>query len=237
MKWYDWLIQVDKIVMAWRGQQLLAGYPGACGQLYWAAGVDPGKATGFSAAVYLVPPADREVEEFANYMNAGRGQKISVLGEVVGQWSKILKTIGADEASVPKELLGSYDATGAIVLSYWAEFLASSENEMVRKIMSRVRGLSTVDGLDLGPAGVNVESFRLLRMDKDRDYLSPVRVTAALDYALEDEFDIITKSNSPGDAKGAFGALQLKHLGIWVSGPDHVRDALSHTLFGIRKSN
>jgi hypothetical protein len=235
MRWPEWLILADKITTAWKGQQLLAN--GSAGRLYWSAGVDPGTATGFSTALYLVPPAAREVEDFADYMNAGRGQKISVLGQVVDQWGKILKTVGMPAEYVPKDLLGTYDATGAVVLAYWAEYFASEENSMVRQMVSRIRGLLSIEHLDLGPAGVNVESFRLLRMDKDRAYLSPVRVTAALEYALEDEFEIATKSNTPGDAKNAFSELQFKHLGIWASGPDHVRDALSHNLFGIRKSS
>jgi hypothetical protein len=87
----------------------------------------------------------------------------------------------------------------------------------------------------LGEAGVGCESFTNMRADRSRDYLSPVRVTAAFSYAVEDEFGIKLLGSNPGDMKSAFGPLVIKELGMWIEGPDHVRDALGHVLFAIRK--
>jgi len=200
--------------------------------------MDPGKATGLASVVYLVPPPPVEVP----------GGRVSALGVAVDAWSKVLAGLRA--GNVPGGLLPTYDATGAIVLSYFSECLSGDENVMVRTAMSRVRGLGAIwfgspawdigDGEDeakcgLGLAGVGAETFRVLRADSSEDYVSPLRVRSAFSYALEDEFGVRLLGNSPSDALNVFGAIQLKQLGMYVSGPDHVRDALSHCLFGIRK--
>lgn len=258
MRWVDWLEQVGKMVRAWRGQQLLAN--GSAGALRWTTWMDPGKATGLASAIYLVPPALVAVEGVRTNRVGERIQSqdtVSMLGGAVDAWSKVLAGIRAE--NVPGGLLPTYDATGAIVLSYFSEFLSGDENAMVRVAMSRVRGLGAiwygspewdvtdipetwVDPTDhdgpwcgLGRAGVGAETFTVLMLDSSQDYVSPLRVRSAFSYALEDEFGVRLMGNSPADAKNTFGALQLKHLGMWVPGPDHVRDALSHVLFGIRK--
>jgi hypothetical protein len=133
------------------------------------------------------------------------------------------------------------------VLSFYSEFLGPDEHKTVRTAMSRVRGLGAIWAAnpawdveemaedDHGCGFVEAETFRVLRLDHDDDYVAPIRVRSAFSYALEDELGIEMKSNSPTDAKDSFGPLQLKRLGMWVSGPDHVRDALAHVLFQTRK--
>lgn len=233
MQWTEWLDQTKRMVDAWQGGQLLAG--GGTSRLCWATGMDPGKATGLAHVVYLVPPAS----EVAPNGNA------SLLGYAVDQWSKIVAKLRVQ--NVPGGLMQTYDATGVIVLSYFSEFLVGDENAMVRKAVARVREMGSCwtgdaewDALGspwCGLGGISVERFKVLRVDKSEDYVSPLRVRSAFSYAVEDEFGVRISGNWPADALTAFGPIQFKRLGMWVSGPDHVRDALSHALFEIRKTN
>jgi len=239
MTWSEWLAQVQRMMEAWKGQRALAnGQSDACGTLLWITGMDPGKATGLAQVVYLVPPAPVEVADTFNVERASRGEpawgkhKVSSVGYAVDTWSKVLAGIRAQ--NVPGGLLPTYDATGAIVLTWFSEFLSGDENAMVRKAVSRYRQLSNIwEGEGVGLA--TCERFTVLRADSSVDYVSPIRVRAAFAYALEDEFGIRTLGVYSSDALSEFGPLQLKHLGMYPSGPDHVRDALGHGLFGIRK--
>jgi len=243
VNWDEWVGQTAKMVDTWRGGQLLAG--GGTSQLRWVSGMDPGKATGLAHVVYLVPPTPERVEGLSNGQNGrrGAGDRVGLVGYAVDQWAKILA--GLRVQNVPGGLLQTYDATGVIVLSFYSEFFTGDENSIVRRAVSRVRDMGSCwagtpswgVGEESGLGAVTCERFKVLRQDPSEDYVSPLRVRSAFSYGLEDEFGVRITGHQPADAKNAFGAVQFKQLGMWLSGPDHVRDALSHALFEIRKAN
>jgi hypothetical protein len=252
MTWREWLAEARKVVDAYRGMAALGGEgwsskPLDVGKLCWSLWLDPGTHTGLGAVVYYLPPSWSATDAPGGF---GK-DRISGYGEALRTWQKVVGKLGPGCVPGVNDLC--YDATGAMVLAYWAEFMAGDENALVRTCVGRVRQLGelfggkgwdgffegpdgeTAGSSGLGKAGVGCESFTNMRADRSRDYLSPVRVTAGFSYAVEDEFGITLLGSNPGDMKSAFGSLVIKELGMWIEGPDHVRDALGHVLFAIRK--
>lgn len=204
--------------------------------LQWTLWLDPGTHTGLAAVLYATP------REGANAIDLA--EKLHVALE------RLHASQDGVRAGLPGEVVpGAPGATGAAIVGIWTELLYAEENQMVRQAISRVRTLGAAlagkrfwdvvfdpQGPRLGLAGVGAETFTVLKPQQDHEFLSPVRVRSAFSYALEDEFGIAMMGNSPGDAKRTFSDERLRRAGLYVSGPDHVRDALRHCLLSIRKT-
>jgi len=211
-------------------------------EIHWTAWMDPGVHTGFAMVVYASIPgvetsdsatADRDVVE-KHYRDAMT--RIGIAG-----WHA--------EAGLPGQ--GTCDLVGSTVLAIHHELLTGDEVQQVRTAVGRIRQLGAIfaettswdmpfDAYDndphLGLAGIGAESFINLRNERDAAYLSPVRVRSMFQYALDDEFGVIMDSQQPGDAKTSFSDIRMKAAGLYVPGPDHVRDALAHALLAIRRN-
>jgi hypothetical protein len=86
-------------------------------------------------------------------------------------------------------------------------------------------------------AAIVIEDFTLRQMRKDRDLLSPVRITAALGYSIwRDGRDYHVQS--PADAKRVCTDARLKEWRMYdpTGGLVHARDADRHAILFLRKA-
>lgn len=86
-------------------------------------------------------------------------------------------------------------------------------------------------------AAIVIEDFQLRQMRKDRDLLSPVRITAAIGYELwKTGRDYHTQQ--PSDAKNICSDARLKEWQMYdpVGNLIHARDADRHALLFLRKA-
>ena len=83
--------------------------------------------------------------------------------------------------------------------------------------------------------GVVIEDFLIRRFDKSRPFLSPVRLTAALDQLMFDR-GVWTDRQMPSDAMITITDDRLKAWDFYVAdGLGHARDADRHMLLFIRR--
>ncbi|WAA19689.1 RuvC-like resolvase [Gordonia phage Dalilpop] len=84
---------------------------------------------------------------------------------------------------------------------------------------------------------VVVEDFILRTQNQKRDALSPVRITAILDYLLWEGKNVPypIARQQPSEAKTAITDERLKLWDMWVPGGRHARDADRHALLFVRK--
>jgi hypothetical protein len=132
--------------------------------------------------------------------------------------------------------------TAKVVLAYSEEFLHGPETGRLGQVDRFLRMRELLDqenGLATG-----CESFVIRQMNQSEDFLSPVRIRAALDYQMSmikprrDEklgTGVTLFTQSPSDAINAFSNDRLKALRMYRPGPDHVNDAKRHCLLFIRK--
>ena len=207
----------------------------APGLVRWTAWMDPGVHTGFAMVTYARSPASEAL--FDDGM-----KRVGICG-----WHGVPGVVKRPDGE------GLFDVCSAAILSIHTELLTDHEPQQVRTAIARVRQLGAVFTgssmwnlplgaadeytLDphLGAAGVGAETFINLRPERSAEYLSPVRIRSMFQYALEDEFGVDMQGQMPGDAKNTFSDIRTKKLGLYIPGPDHVRDALAHALLAIRK--
>jgi hypothetical protein len=142
----------------------------------------------------------------------------------------------------PKALLVDDLTMPKVLLAYSEIFLSGPENGIngqVNRFMRLRRGLEGEAGLATG-----CESFTILKENQSYEFLSPVRIRAALEGRLSimkphgsetvgDGVPVWTQS--PSDAITSFSNERLKNLRMYSPGPDHVNDAKRHDLLWIRK--
>lgn len=79
------------------------------------------------------------------------------------------------------------------------------------------------------------ESFILRQMRKDRDLLSPVRVTAKLEMINELEWGFPELYQQPSLAKSSMPNARLRALKLYRPGKPHANDAIRHNVTLIRR--
>lgn len=99
---------------------------------------------------------------------------------------------------------------------------------------------------------VGCEDFVVREFNSSRDFLKPVRLTAALERMWYEEGlgdplfpqgagggafvpTSMVYRQEPGDAKSVVTNERLKAWGFWTKGPDHARDATRHMLLHLRR--
>lgn len=112
-----------------------------------------------------------------------------------------------------------------------------SENNMADQMVGLLRGV-WVDGVfDEGGESdllaVTVEDFILRKFSSDRALLSPVRVTAAFNYARREVPIPVTRFSS-SDSMSVVTDQRLRRLNLYVP-VDHQRDALRQAVLLARK--
>lgn len=116
------------------------------------------------------------------------------------------------------------------------EFLGS-ENHQVDMMMALLRGVWADGSFHLGEDSdacvVGVEDFILQMMSMDRSLLSPVRITAAFNYAGR-ALPMPRLLHSANDAKKVVTDDRLRRWGLW-SNATHTRDATRHAALVARK--
>lgn len=94
------------------------------------------------------------------------------------------------------------------------------------------------DFIDAWPgAAIVMEDFVIRGHDRSRQFLSPVRIMAKIDYLLWKTGRSAFRQ-SPSDAKNTCSDARLKEWGLYDSygGLNHARDADRHALLFLRKS-
>jgi len=122
---------------------------------------------------------------------------------------------------------------GPDAVAWSAGEFRASENTMADQMVGLLRGV-WMDG-EFGEGelsdvlAVSVEDFILRMLSTDRNLLSPVRVTAAFNYARR-EVPIPVTRFSASDAKRVVTDERMKALNLWMEGSDHPRDALRQAI-------
>ncbi len=130
------------------------------------------------------------------------------------------------------------------VLAYSELFLNGPENGpngQVNRYIRLRRTLAQSVGLVSG-----CESFVPMKDNRDKDFLSPVRIRAGIEARLSmmdqvpeqtrpGEVGVPLYVQSPSDAITTYTNDRLKRLRMYTPGPDHVNDAKRHCLLYLRK--
>lgn len=125
-------------------------------------------------------------------------------------------------------------------VAWWSGMVVGPEIRHTDYLMARIRQVG-VGGEGLC---VVVEDFIVRRMAMERTFLSPVRVTEQLRWALhrgQREPDGVFRHRrlpdlqSPSDAKSTVTDNRLKLWQMWLAGADHPRDATRHALLWLRR--
>lgn len=142
----------------------------------------------------------------------------------------------------PQALLVEQAKTAKVILGYSEMFLHGPEtgiNGQVHHFLRLRAKLDEEPGLAVG-----CEGFVPLQLNQDKDFLSPVRIRAMLDYELSKTkphgahaigSGVPLFSQMPVDAKKAFDNARLTALRMYTPGPDHINDAKRHALLHIRR--
>lgn len=88
-------------------------------------------------------------------------------------------------------------------------------------------------------AAVVIEDFLLRKKSMDRELLSPVRLTAALEWAIvEQQLNMTLHRQQPAEAKTGADDERLKRWGLYkrAGGQQHARDADRHAIIFFRKA-
>jgi hypothetical protein len=87
------------------------------------------------------------------------------------------------------------------------------------------------------PIALVVESFTPKKPITSPEYLSPVRVAARIEMCVETHY-ILAKLfwQTSSDAMSTAPDSRLKLWGLYVAGPDHIKDATRHAITFIRKA-
>ena len=133
--------------------------------------------------------------------------------------------------------------TAKVVLAYSEMFLYGPEyglNGQANRFLRLRKSLDTEIGMATG-----IESFVIRQFNQSEEFLSPVRISAAVEFALSRVRpghnheaaigSIPVFKQSPSDAKNTFTNDRLKALRMFTPGPDHINDAKRHCLLWIRK--
>lgn len=124
------------------------------------------------------------------------------------------------------------------LLAWEADGLVGTENYQTLQIL---RWLSS---RTYGPMALAMEDFVPQQLLKSREFLSPVRIAARVDYQVwrgikvaggtgRRTFDLSWQSAN--DAKNVVTDPRLKAMAMYTPGPDHARDATRHAVLWIRK--
>lgn len=144
-------------------------------------------------------------------------------------------------------------------MSYHPEALVDPELRILENIMYWAQGeiagsetsqkLQLVELLESWPAvPVLIEQFTLRKFSKSRDLLSPVRISAHVEWLCEagvciiidgDEFDLDPRPydwQNPDAAMDTATDARLKDWGLYIreGGEEHARDATRHNITYIR---
>lgn len=110
--------------------------------------------------------------------------------------------------------------------------LSLEERRCIRTLIGDVLG-------NWAGAAMVIEDFLLRKKVMDRELLSPVRLTAALELAIEYEgLHMTLQRQSPSEAKTAATDARLKEWGLYsrAGGMEHARDADRHSITFLRKA-
>lgn len=124
------------------------------------------------------------------------------------------------------------------LLAWEAESLQGTENYQTLLALRWIANRTHEVRHDLA-----IEDFVLRTGSPDRQVLSPVRITAKLEWQLwrgiktvgGGKRTFIPSKQSPSDAKGAVNDARLRAMAMYTPGPDHARDATRHCVLWLRK--
>lgn len=122
------------------------------------------------------------------------------------------------------------------------ETYRGDENQHVQELISLMlmthnMARRTTGGIVSTHTNLVIESFTLRLKTKDRSLLAPVRLTAALGYAVHVHPDLSPRLHmqSPSDAMSTVTDDRLRQWDLWIKGQQHARDAVRHLILWLRK--
>jgi hypothetical protein len=110
------------------------------------------------------------------------------------------------------------------VMFWSAGELAGNENDQVDELVEMIAMWPS--------ARLVLEDFLLRKMSMGRELLAPVRISAALEWAVRPRYFVKQQSNL------AFSTVdddRLKAMGLWIPGKEHARDATKHALTFLKR--
>lgn len=174
--------------------------------VFW---VDPGGTTGWSVMkVHPQALVDPEVKILENIEHWAHGQINSM--DYADGW--------------PREI---FDGSGRLEYTDLGAEMMLAECRVAEEIL---------EIFDMFPGAVmGIEDFIPQRLDKGRDFLSPVRITSMLDFGLSQR-GFQSFRQMPSEATGTATNERLKSWGLYSSdGMVHARDADRHAIMWLRK--
>lgn len=114
----------------------------------------------------------------------------------------------------------------------WGQFRGSEDGQAddIADLVDKGRNSDRVDHLIL-----LIEDFILRQKRKDRDLLSPVRITAKVEWANWMWWGLPLVKQQPSLAKSSMNDARLKIWGAWAIGEQHARDANRHNITLVRR--
>lgn len=114
------------------------------------------------------------------------------------------------------------------------------EHGQIDCLVDEIAGVHELVERVSGAAGavVLLEQFVIRRFDQKEDFLSPVRITAAFDYAARQLLGVRTYRQQPSEAMTTCTDARLKEWGLYerAGGMGHARDADRHGILWLRKA-
>lgn len=143
----------------------------------------------------------------------------------------------------PNTIVDKAQAVDKSVVAWQAGVISGSENGQIDAMLAHIKRFGVSNYEETGEMAVVVEAFNLRTQIRDPEVLSPVRLTAALDYVLYKGIkcrDGVVRNfqripQQPVDAMNVMTDARLRLWNMYLPGPDHPRDATRHALLWLRR--
>lgn len=143
----------------------------------------------------------------------------------------------------PEVIVNKSIAVDKAVVAWQAGVIAGGENGQIDQILGMMKRHGVSNYEETGEMALVVEDFQLRTQIRSREVLSPVRLTAALDYVLYKgvkcrDGQVRYYQRVPQQATDAMNVVTDARLRMWdmyLPGPDHPRDATRHALLWLRR--
>ena len=144
------------------------------------------------------------------------------------------ETTGVAIITVPRASI--YNGQPGSISQHWPFEVSGSITGQVIAICAKAR---EIGGLNGPYPAIQCEGFRLRTEVTGPEVLMPVRIEAALRFAVETgraSDSLMPPCQLPGSAKGTITDERLKLWGLWTPGSDHKRDATRQAILLIRRA-
>jgi hypothetical protein len=143
----------------------------------------------------------------------------------------------------PETIVDRTEPVHKASVAWQAGVISGSENGQIDEILGKIKRYGVSKYEETGELAVVVEDFQLRTQIRSREVLSPVRLTAALDYVLykgvrckDEQVRFYNRiPQQPVDAMRTIDDSRLRLWDMYLPGADHPRDATRHALLWLRR--